>query len=66
MWVERAQGLWYVLQLYVNRELVATFASFGRERLGKWLYLAVRSYFIGFWRTLGVSFCLSPDKLVLF
>lgn len=36
LWIERAQGLWFVLQLYVNRELVVTFAPFGRERLGKW------------------------------
>lgn len=66
MEVQSGRGALICVTVYVNRELVATFAPFGRERLGKWLYLAVRSHFVGFWRMLSVSFCLSTDKLVLF
>ena len=36
MEVQSGRGALICVTVYVNRELVATFAPFGRERLGKW------------------------------
>lgn len=37
MEVQSGRGALICVTVYVNRELVATFTPFGRERLGKWL-----------------------------